>query len=107
MFEALGLLGTRGLHPSFTELMQSCAMVPELKSRAALDSGDYSLKAARIGVPKCSGTGVCSCVLPTPPAMHGQVAALAQVFGRPHPRGTPLRNSPASEAAQRRAVARA
>ena len=91
MFEALGLLGARG---SFTELMQSCAMVPELKSRAALDTGDYSLKAARIGVPKCSGTGVCSCVLPTPPAMHGQVAALAQVFSRTHPRATPLCNPP-------------
>ena len=76
MFEALGLLGARG---SFTELLQSCAMVPELKSRAALDNGDYSLKAARIGVPKCTGTGVCSCVLPTPAGKHGQVASLAQV----------------------------
>jgi hypothetical protein len=76
MFEALGLFGARG---SFTELLQSCAMVPELKSRAALDNGDYSLKAARIGVPKCTGTGVCSCVLPTTAGKHGQVASLAQV----------------------------
>ena len=80
MFEALGLLGARG---SFTELLQSCAMVPELKSRAALDNGDYSLKAARIGVPKCTGTGVCSCVLPTPAGKHGQVASLAQVSAPP------------------------
>ena len=58
--------------------MQSCAMVPELKSRAALN-GDISLSAARIGVPKCDGTGVCSCVLPTPPTMRGHVASLAQV----------------------------
>lgn len=76
MFEALGLLGGRG---SFTELMQSCAMVPELKSRSALENGDYSLKAARIGVPSCTGTGVCSCVLPQQSAMQGQVAALSQV----------------------------
>jgi hypothetical protein len=82
MFEALGLLGTRG---GFTELMQSCAMVPELKSRAALERGDFSLKAAAIGVPSCNGQGVCSCVLPARHAkMHGHVAALAQVILLPY-----------------------
>lgn len=82
MFEALGLLGTRG---GFTELMQSCAMVPELKSRAALERGDFSLKAAAIGVPSCNGQGVCSCVLPAGHAkMHGHVAALAQVILLPY-----------------------
>lgn len=59
--------------------MQSCAMVPELKSRGALENGDYSLKAARIGVPSCTGTGVCSCVLPQPASMHGHIASLSQV----------------------------
>jgi len=69
MFEALGYAVSRS---------NTCAMVPELKSRNALEDGDYSLKAARIGVPKCSGTGVCSCVLPTPPKMKGQIVSLAQ-----------------------------
>jgi hypothetical protein len=74
MFEQLGLL-----RQNLTELMQSCAMVPELKSRGALENGDYSLKAARIGVPSCTGTGVCSCVLPQPASMHGHIASLSQV----------------------------
>ena len=65
--------------------MQSCAMVPELKSRAALERGDFSLKAAAIGVPSCNGQGVCSCVLPAGHAkMHGHVAALAQVILLPY-----------------------
>jgi len=71
MFEALGFAVSRG---------STCAMVPELKSRNALEDGNYSLRAAKIGVPRCSGTGVCSCVLPTPPTMQGKVASLAQVF---------------------------
>ena len=55
-------------------------MVPELKSRSALERGDYSLKAARVGVPRCNGEGVCSCVLPQQHSkMQGQVAALSQV----------------------------
>ena len=74
MFQTLGLAGGRGI-----ELMQSCAMVPELKSRAALEHGDFSLKGSMIGVPSCSGTGVCSCVLPTQAASRGHVASLAQV----------------------------
>ena len=74
MFQTLGLIGGRGI-----ELMQSCAMVPELKSRAALDHGDFSLKGSMIGVPSCSGTGVCSCVLPTQASSRGHVASLAQV----------------------------
>ncbi len=75
MFQTLGLVGGRGI-----ELMQSCAMVPELKSRAALEHGDFSLKGSMIGVPSCSGTGVCSCVLPTQASSRGHVASLAQVL---------------------------
>ena len=71
MFEALGFAVSRG---------NTCAMVPELKSRNALEDGNYSLRAAKIGLPRCSGTGVCSCVLPTPPTIQGKVASLAQVL---------------------------